>query len=99
MTLQSKLLLINIQNLAVPKVGYLYEEFWAGDIEFLWGQEELLTGHVLQDYCKVDQAISHHVLILGWKDLLAQHLDCKKRDRARKRKRMCETNHQIQFWI
>lgn len=53
---------------------YLYVELRTGDVELLRGQEPLLTGGVLQDDCQVDQVISHHILILGWRDLLADNL-------------------------
>ena len=61
---------------------YLYVELWAGDIELLWGQDPLLTTHVLQDHRQVDQVVSHHILILSREDLLLNHLDW--RDGGRK---------------
>lgn len=68
---------------------YLNGEMWGGDIELLRGQEPLLTGHVLQDHREVDQVVSHHILILAWEDLLAQHLNCKEKG-TRGVKRVCE---------
>lgn len=58
---------------------YLHGELWAGNTELLWGQCMLLTGCVLQDNCKVDHVVSHYVPVLGWKDLLLQHLNWKER--------------------
>lgn len=68
---------------------YLYVELRTGDVELFCGQEPLLTGGVLQDDCQVDQVISHHVLILGWWDLLVDNLSW--RCRGQKRELVGET--------
>lgn len=56
----------------------MYAEVRAADVELLRGQDPLLTGHVLQDHCQVDQFVTDHILILSREDLLPQHLDWRK---------------------
>lgn len=73
--------------------SYLYVELRAGDIQLLRGQEPLMTGYVLQDHCEVDQVVSHHVLILGWEDLLLNNLDWK--DRGKKEKHLNHDSHNM----
>lgn len=43
-----------------------------------------MTGQVLQDDCQVDDVVAHHVLILGWEDLLVDDLDWKDSERKKK---------------
>lgn len=56
---------------------YLYDELWADDVKLLWCQDTLLSGHVLQDHSQIDQAVSHHVLVLSWKDVPRNNFGCR----------------------
>lgn len=56
---------------------YLDLELWAGDVELLRRQEALLSGCVLQHDGQVDHVVSHHVLVLGGKDVLLDNLGCR----------------------
>lgn len=53
---------------------YLNLELRAGDVELLGTQEAFLSGRVFQHDGQVDHVVSHHVLVLGWKDVLLDDL-------------------------
>lgn len=58
---------------------YLDDELRAGDVKLFWGQDTLLRAHVLQHHSQIDQAVSHYVLILSWKDVLLNNSGCRQR--------------------
>lgn len=62
---------------------YLDPELWTGDVELLRRQEALLGGRVLQHDGQVDHVVSHHVLVLGGKDVLLDNLGCRRVDGKR----------------